>query len=245
MPTPFTHLAYAHRLLADDTLLAPIASPLKAHLSAFLLGSVAADARVDAKDSRAATHFYTYTEPMRDNPWRVMLQQNPSLKQPPDADLRAFVAGYVFHLGMDEYWSAEMLSPHFAFGNWGESRSQRFFVLHLLLISMDERDLAYLPKNDSLQLQHAQPRHWLPFMNDKILRHWRDFIAEQIRGESQTLAIFGARINQKPEQLRPILDSPDEMHRLLYQHLTPEFLADFELKMYAFAKEQLLLYLNP
>ncbi len=244
MPTPFTHLAYAHRLLEDAQLPASLCQFLQAHLPAFLLGSVAADARVPAPDPRAATHFYTYTEPILEHPWRLMLARNPSLAHPADDDLRAFVAGYAFHLGMDEYWSLEMLGPHFAHGTWNPDRRMRFYVLHLLLIAMDERDHATLPRQDAQCLQACSPQSWLPFMSDTILTNWRDFIAGQIIGESQTLAIFGARINQTPEQLRPVLDSAQQMHSLLWQHLTPSFLADFEDHMYDFAREQFLAYLE-
>jgi hypothetical protein len=244
MPTPFTHLAYAHHWLNDPRSPSSETAFAQAYLPDFLLGSVAADARVPAKDSRAATHFYTYTAPMKDHPWRVMLGENPSLACPDDEHLRAFVAGYAFHLAMDEYWSNEMLAPQFAFGTWHPDRTQRFYVLHLLLISMDERDRATLPPSDVTTLPHCHPHHWLPFMSDDILTGWRDFIASQILGESKTLEIFGGRINQTPAQLRPVLDSKEQMHELLYQHLTPSFLADFESRMYDFASEQLSVYLR-
>ncbi len=244
MPTPFTHLAYAHQWLNDPR--SPIAETSFAqnYLADFLLGSVAADARVPAKDSRAATHFYTYTTPITEHPWRIMLSENPLLVCPDDPRLRAFVAGYAFHLAMDEYWSKEMLGPQFAFGTWHSDRVERFYVLHLLLISMDERDRATLPLSDVTTLPLCQPNHWLPFMSDNILTHWRDFITSQIVGESKTLEIFGSRINLTPEQLRPVLDSSEQMHNLLYQHLTPSFLADFESRMYDFASEQLAMYLR-
>ncbi|XWX03211.1 hypothetical protein VZO05_11935 [Aggregatilineales bacterium SYSU G02658] len=241
MPTPFTHLAYAQRMLdsADSCLL--MLNPA-VERPAFLLGSVAADARVPALDSRAATHFYTYTEPMRDHPWRVMLAQNPYLDHPTDPALAAFVAGYVFHLAMDEYWSREMLGPHFAHGTWGSSRAERFYVLHLLLIAMDERDERTLPPHVAAELERCQPNHWLGFMSDDILSDWRDFIARQITGQSETLRIFGERIGRSPQELRQVLDSAEQMHHLLYQHLTPSFLADFEQHMYDFACEQLAVF---
>jgi hypothetical protein len=241
MPTPFTHLAYASRLLesADRHWLLPNTTE---ELPAFLLGSVAADARVPALDSRAATHFYTYTEPMHDHPWRVMLARNPDLAHPDDPALAAFVSGYVFHLAMDEYWSREMLGPHFANGTWGSSRAERFYVLHLLLIAMDERDEQRLDPALAAELSRCQPNHWLGFMSDDILRDWRDFIARQITGQSETLRIFGERIGRSPSELRQTLDSPEQMQRLLYQHLTPSFLADFEQHMYDFACEQLAVF---
>lgn len=241
MPTPFTHLHYAHRWLNDPQQPPAIQRSLTALQSDFLLGSVAADARVPAIDSRAATHFYTYSDPISEHPWRVMLAQNPSLP-PHSGASRAFLAGYVFHLAMDEYWSREMLEPHFARGTWGKNRTERFYVLHLLLISMDERDRAALPAGVADCLRQSQPHDWLPFMSDLILTEWRDFIARQLEGHSETLEIFGGRILKSPAELRAALDSQEQMDDLLYQHLTPPFLADFEQHMYDFASEQLRVF---
>ncbi|MFQ3674001.1 MAG: hypothetical protein SNJ83_10440, partial [Aggregatilineales bacterium] len=61
-------------------------------------------------------------------------------------------------------------------------------------------------------------------------------------GQSETLRIFGERIGRSPSELRQTLDSPEQMQRLLYQHLTPSFLADFEQHMYDFACEQLAVF---
>lgn len=238
MPTPFTHLAYAHRWLEDSSSDAVMRIRLQRHLPDFLLGSIAADARVPSVDSRAATHFYTYTDPMTEHPWRVMLAQHPTLLQLA-SDGQALVAGYVFHLAMDEYWSLHMLEPHFANAKWGSDRAERFRVLHLLLISMDERDRDGLPASDAHTLLESHPHGWLPFMSDTILIDWAAFMARQIVGDSQTLEIFGGRIQQSPAQLRAILDAPDQMQAVLYQHLSRTFLADFEQRMYDFASQQL------
>jgi hypothetical protein len=241
MPTPFTHLAYAQRLLKSADSPWVLSNPA-AELPAFLLGTIAADAIVPAPDPRAATHFYTYTQPMRDHPWRVMLDQNPNLMQTNDPALAAFVRGYVFHLAMDEYWSRELLGPYFANGTWGSSRAERFYVLHLLLIAMDERDVRTLSPRTADTLRQCQPHGWLSFIDDATLCSWRDFIAHQITGQSETLSILGARVGRSPQELRRVLDSPDQMHALLYQHLTPSFLADFEQRMYDFACEQLAVF---
>lgn len=244
MPTPFTHLAIANRLLADDALAPAHKQFLHAHLPAFLLGSVAADARASATSTREDTHFYHYTRAMEDHPWRVMLAQNPSLRTPRDADHRAFVAGYVAHLASDEYWSLYMLEPHFAHGTWGSSPQARFFILHLLLIAMDERDLATIARTQAHVLGACQPQAWLPFMPDSTLCAWGAFMSQQLLGESQTLHIFGGRINRTPEQLRTILDDTAHMHEVLWQHITPTILQDLEEAMYTFSLAQLQCYLE-
>ncbi|MBL8165173.1 MAG: zinc dependent phospholipase C family protein [Anaerolineae bacterium] len=243
MPTPFTHLEIAQRLLADDGIPASIRSALHDERPAFLLGSIAADARTESGLRREDTHFYHYELGIRNHPWRVMLQQHPILQTPRSAAQRAFLAGYVAHLSVDEIWSLNMLGPHFAGRDWAP-RPTRFLMLHILLIHMDERDLHNLLPWQHSALGQAAPQNWLPFMNDTILCDWRDFIGQQIEteGASQTLKVFGSRINRTPDELRAILDSPQRMQSDLWQHITPELLAQIEAEMYSHARAQLNRY---
>jgi len=244
MPTPFSHLATLHRLLQADDLPAATRTALTAEQSAYLLGSVAPDARIDAPDSRAATHFYTYTEPITQAPWRVMLSRYPSLQKPESAAQRAFVGGYVAHLAMDEVWTKQMLGPHFAFGEWGESRQQRFYLLHLLLSHMDERDLADLPPDVPKVLHAARPGDWLPFMPLAVLAGWQQLIDRQLRpgGHSRTLEIFGKRVGHSAAEMRQQLDDTAWMQRQLWDHVPPSVLADIEAHMRDHAHESLLAY---
>ena len=81
MPTPFTHLETAQRMLVDEHIPSEIRSALALEKPAFLLGSVAADARTNGDLTRESTHFYSYDKGITEHPWRVMLQQNPNLYQ--------------------------------------------------------------------------------------------------------------------------------------------------------------------
>ena len=243
MPTPFTHLATAQRLLADPALPPKARALLHAQRPAFLLGSVAADARVNSGSQRADTHFYRYEAQITERPWRVMLAQHPVLQQAKDAAQAAFLAGYVGHLAVDEYWSVNMLLPHFHNRQWG-TRDFRYFMLHILLVYMDERDLTLLEEWQPATLSSARPDSWLPFMPDATLRDWRDFIAGQIvpGSESRTLQIFGARIHRTPADFRAVLDEPKQMQSNLWQHIPPEELARIEHEMYAYARAQMIEY---
>lgn len=244
MPTPFSHLWIAHRLLNDLAL--PEAARVLLHDArpAFLLGSVIADARPGPSADRETTHFYRYDTPMTDHPWRVMITRYPTLMQPEDRTHYSFVASYVAHLATDEFWSKQVLQPHFYYGEWGESRRWRFFVLHLLLIAMDERDAARIPESYPPTMRRAQPDDWLPFMSDGVICDWRDFIADQLEGESQTVPIIAERIATEAAELRRILDTPQQMQDMLWQHITPTLLDDLEAQMYDFTRAQLLTYLN-
>lgn len=246
MPTPFSHLAVAQRLLNDPAVSDDHRALLNRQRPAFLLGSIAADARVEAGTPRSATHFYHYVQEMDDiPPWRVMMAAHPSLWTPFDDAHAAFIAGYVAHLAMDEIWSRRMVAPCFVGGEWGD-KHLRFVMLHIILIVMDERDEKSLETWQSEALVQGVPHEWLPFLPDPNLKNWRDLIYQQIipNGRSQTLEIFGGRAGLTPAELRALLDSPELMHDSLWQYVPQAYLVEVEAAIYAHCVSQLTTYLD-
>lgn len=243
MPTPFTHLEIAQRLLHDAAIPQAIRRLLHAETGAFLLGNVAADARVGSGAPRDHTHFYMYGQDIVEHPWRVMMRANPSLMQPHNPAHRAFIAGYVAHLTVDETWSVQMVAPHFVGREWGD-RVLRFYMLHIILIYMDERDLALIENWQAEALCSAQPESWLPFASDDDLRAWQNLIYQQIKadGASLTLEILGERISKTPGEMRAFLDSRQQMQSHLWDHIPMTILAQVEAAMYAAARDQLITY---
>ena len=244
MPTPFTHLKITLRLIGDPQVPQTVRDFATAHRADFLLGGIVADQRPEG-GKRADTHFYEYTQPMPDNPWREMFRQNPSLKNPKSEAHKAFLSSYVAHLAADEYWARYMLKPHFANGTWGSDIRERFYLLHLLLITMDERDENLLPDSVGQEMLGCQPHQWLPFLSDSKICEWRDFLAQQINeDDSQTLVIFGGRINTSPEKVRALLDDHDYMQQKLWNNIPRQLLAQTERELYFFARQQMLTYLD-
>lgn len=245
MPTPFTHLAYAQRLLSEPGLPPTARALLHAHRPAFWLGSIAADVQTISALRREDTHFYHYERPMTEHPYRVMLARYPSMRAPAEDAARAFVAGYTAHLAMDELWSQHMIGPYFAREDWGP-REVRFLALQLVLIVMDERDRAGLDAALAEELGRAAPAGWAPFVGDAHLAEWRDMIARQLApgGQSETLAVVSSRspagMPLTPGRLRAMLDSPQRMARLLWNHVPPAALHEAEQRMFAAAREQLV-----
>ncbi len=246
MPTPFTHLVVAQRLLSDPRIPKEIRDVMRREEPAFLLGSVAADGRVDLGSERQETHFYRYDRPQTERAWRSMLRQHPTLSKTKQVHHLVFLAAYVAHLAVDEGWTKRMLRPHFAEKDWcgGESRDERFRRLHYLLSWMDERDWQRLDETCAARLLAAQPAHWLPFFSDESLRNWRDRIAQQLppKGVSETLAVFGRRIGQAPELIRARLDDEGWMQEHLWQNIPQRLLGDIEQSLLADASEQLQVY---
>lgn len=245
MPTPFTHLEIAQRLLDDSSIAAPVRAELMRERGAYLLGSVAADARVGSGMPREHTHFYHYSRPITENPWRVMVNQHPRLLRPHSGAQRAFVAGYVAHLSVDEIWSLRMVGPQFAAREWAD-RAFRFYMLHMILIYMDERDYTRLCDWQPDALASAQPDGWLPFIGDDDLAAWQRLIHTQIKpdGSSQTFEIFGGRIGKDPDEMRDFLHDEGAMQSGLWDHVTPETLAQVEAEAYRHARSQMVVYLR-
>ncbi len=247
MPTPFTHLRIAQRLLVDERLPPPYRALLSRQIPAFQLGGIVADARVASGVSREATHFYAYGKPISEPPWRLMLRQHPALTSAKDEAHLAFLAGYVAHLAADEAWALKMVRPQFWQRDWlGVERRDKFFALHLILTVMDERDEAKLAHWQAESLRRSEPARWLPFMSDEVLRGWRDLVARQISpgGESETLAIFGRRLQRDPAELRAALDDPALMERYLWRHVPRSSLARVERQTYSYTRDQLARYLT-
>ncbi|MGB7340191.1 MAG: hypothetical protein WBC91_14940, partial [Phototrophicaceae bacterium] len=119
----------------------------------------------------------------------------------------------------------------------------RFYMLHLLLITMDERDELLLPEGIGAVMQNSEPNDWLPFLSDDLIRDWRDFLAQQIdEHDSQTLRIFGGRIKTSADDVRALLDDEEYMTSKLWNHVSHETLAEVERDLYQFAREQLVVY---
>lgn len=244
MPTPFTHLRITHRLLNDPKIPDSVHKLMNNCRPDFYLGGVVADAR-PVGSRRADTHFYHYTEPMPDNPWREMFRQYPSLKTPPSSSHKVLLMAYVAHLASDEYWSRNLLKPHIAEADWGRNIHERFNALHLLLIHMDERDEKYLPEQIPSFLFQSYPSSYLPFIPDEVMCEWRDFIADQLENNaSQTLQIFGSRIQTDPKDLRKMLDDTQYMQQRLWNNISLDFLAEIEEDMYRFSREQMLIFID-
>jgi hypothetical protein len=233
MPTPFMHIAVAHRLSADSAVPPEIRAVLHANWGPFLLGSVAPDARVSSGLRRTDTHFFDYQAVIDPPAPVVMLTQHPSLRRPltHDAAHAAFVAGYVAHLGMDEQWCTDALYPFF--DSWG-TRELRFKMLHMLLSHLDARDYVLVPRSDYQPLQSATPVSWLPFIGDADLVTWRDLIAKQLapEGHNQTFEILGSRIGLTVAEMGAFIADAAQMQAQLWDHVPPERLAVAEESMY-------------
>ena len=244
MPTPFYHLNFARDLLA----VSGFPSLLRVEWPAFCFGNIAPDAQTISGQTRGATHFFDV--PMRDltPAWQVMFRQFPLLSQPahlPPAQ-SAFLAGYICHLALDQLWIADIFDPVFGpDAGWADFR-HRLFLHNVLRIYLDRLDLPALQNGIDHVLKQAHPAGWLPFLTDKALCRWRDFVAGQLADGaiSQTVAVFAARMGLAPTDFESLLQSPTAMQAQIFNRLPLASLADFRVRGFARCREAIAGYLQ-
>lgn len=226
------HIALADRLLADSAMPKPVHQALAQAWGAFLLGSIAPDARVSSGLARGATHFFEYHLPLDLPPAVKLLRMFPALRcgNLSSAAQRAFIAGYAAHLAMDAAWFTEML-PYFS-RDWA-APPLRNILLHMLLCHLDARDRLRLAEGDYTALKSATPQAWLPFMADADLSAWRDLIADQLapNAHSRSLEILGSRIRLSAAEMQAFLADEAQMQPL-WQNIPPSAIAAVEVAMY-------------
>lgn len=227
------HIALADRLLADPAFPEPVHQALAQAWGAFLLGSIAPDARVSSGLARGFTHFFEYNAPLDVPPAVKLLRMFPALRcgSLSDAAQRAFVAGYAAHLAMDAAWFTEMLLPNFN-REWATPVMRNIF-LHMLLCHLDARDRLCLAEGDYAALKSAAPQAWLPFIPDADLCAWRDLVADQLapNAHSRSLEILGSRIRLSAAQMQAFLENEADMQPL-WENIPPSTLSAVELAMY-------------
>lgn len=242
------HLALAHRLLRDPDLPAKVRTHLTEQWGAFLLGSIAPDARVTAGTHRGDSHFFEYNPVVDPPPIHAMLSKYPTLRASALTHKQhmVFVAGYTAHLKMDEVWCTDMLFPVFIQGNRWDSKQIEYLMLHLLLAYMDQRDLKLLHPDDYGKLSATTPQQWLPFMTDEGLCTWRDMVAAQLApgGISLTNQILGQRVALSADAMAAQINDEALMEERMWSRLLPEQLTAIEEAMYVQTRHAVIDYLD-
>ncbi len=223
MPTPFTHLRFAQEILDLSGLPQPARETLHAEKPAFFLGCVAPDAQTVSGQPREATHFFYV--PLRDSvpAFRHLFDAYPALTRAAELPRAqaAFLAGYLTHLALDEFWVRDVFEPIFGSrAHWG-TFIERLYLHNALRSHLDASDRKGLPVSTAATLSCARPHDFCPFISDETLLHWRDLIAEQLSpGQSgRTVEVFAERMGADPRTFAALLASPEEMRRRVFSRL--------------------------
>ncbi len=117
MPSLGSHLASA-RVLADRL----ADRSIDADRGSFLLGSTAPDIRVITRLDRDFYHFFDLDNFGDQDAVGRLFEQHPRLAASAELDVptRAFVAGYLTHLVMDQDYVERVYRQHFGAATWGD-----------------------------------------------------------------------------------------------------------------------------
>ena len=170
MPSLGSHLARA--IVVADRLALPA---IEADRGAYYLGATAPDIRVMLDVDRRETHFYDLDDFAEQDSIARMFEAHPGLA---DAGLedatRAFMAGYLTHLVLDETYIAEVYRP--CFGAYSEiDEDPRSDILdRALQYEVDVRDRADRARMAGVRaaLASAGGVRGVPFIDDARLAEW-------------------------------------------------------------------------
>jgi hypothetical protein len=250
MPTPFYHLSVAEELLNHPELQSSAYQLLGAQRGAFLFGNTAPDVQVISRQAREDTHFFDL--PIRKGsapPWEQVFSAYPRLANAAaltDSQV-AFLTGYLCHLQADWLWVKSIFVPVFGMlSPWG-TFPERLYLHNVLRAYLDRQILPSLTNGTRSHLAEIYPSGWLPFVADKHLRQWRDFLLEQMQPEGaiQTVEVFAARQGIAPADFYHLLDSEDEMDRQVFNHIRRPSLDEYRQHLVEENLQLIHSYLSP
>lgn len=232
MPTPFYHLSLAEAIAQQPSLPPKLRQKIIDHWPAFLLGNTAPDVQTITHQDRRQTHFFDIPifkgEPA---PWERMFRRypvlTPWLRLPEEQAI--FLLGYFCHLLADVVWVQQIFFPIFGpFAGW-QTMKHRLYLHNVLRSYLDYELLPSLPGDLGQILAEAIPSGWLPFVEDRDLEQWRDFVSSQLLpGASvHTVEVFAARQGISPDEYYRLIQSEERLNQEIFQHLPRQTLAAY------------------
>jgi hypothetical protein len=177
MPNPTTHVQMAYR--AAQLVDAPV---IERNIGCYLLGSTAPDVRVITKKGREPYHFASLDFDEVGAGITGLFDQHPELVTIDHEATRAFVAGYVSHLILDETWITKMYRPYFGVDGLFETKAygavmDRAMQLELDSVVLDDFD------GRLEDLAKFEGGVTVPFIDTDTLTEWHrwvsDFVAQE------------------------------------------------------------------
>ena len=227
MPTPFVHLSFTSEVLAMARGLS-LADDCHGHL---LVGSIAPDESAISDVHRQDTHFFRLGAPDEPPSPQTLLHHHPQLADPrrlPPATA-AFLAGYLAHLLVDDLWIHGIFRPHFGRHAAHDSFEDRLLLHNVLRTFLDQEERARLGDSVWAALRNVPIHYDLPFVDDPILRDWRDLVCDQLApgAQTRTVEIFANRTGVSTAEVEAILHSPQVMEERVFSRVPRDRLAHF------------------
>ena len=208
MPNPATHIEMAYRTaqIVDTPVIGQ-------NMGCYLIGSTAPDVRVITKKGREPYHFASLDFDEVGAGVRGLFDQYPELVTIGHGPTRAFFAGYISHLILDETWITKMYRPHFGVNGLFETEAYGAVMDRAMQL---ELDLKALEDFDGRLADLAKFEGGLnvPFIDTDILAEWHRWVTDFVTQEfSWGRLRFMARRIARGDEGHPAFHIADEFVR--------------------------------
>ena len=235
MPTPFYHLSVAEEILASPGLDPGVSDFLHTHTAAFLLGKTAPDVQSLSGQPRLETHFYRVPLTSKAMPWERMFSRFPQIGDPARLDpaQAAFLSGYICHLQADVIWITDLFVPYFLPRVTKNYRREVGYLHNVLRAYLDEQIVPDLQEGIGACLDSVDPAGWLPFVEDRWMQEWQNFLAEQLMpgAEIKTVEVFAARSDVAVDNFHALLHDEARMEEEVFTFVPREVLIEYRNKL--------------
>ena len=175
MPLIYYHLSIASQ--AAETLGSPI---LLDNIECYLGGAISPDAHFVGTVSRVHTHFFDLEGDDEQSGPNLMFQQHPCFSDGSELaeGTRAFIAGYVCHLIVDDAWVTDIYRPFFGKKSPLGGNTAANMLDRLLQYEADRRERLDRPR---LAAVRDRIKGWnadmdIGIVDNTALCNWRDFV---------------------------------------------------------------------
>jgi hypothetical protein len=198
----------------------------------FLLGATAPDSRVISPLTRAQTHFYDLEAQEQESGTVRIFQQYPELRgaELSDDRQRAFVAGYLTHLVVDELWIESVYRPVFGGASPLAEDAQRNLLDRIVQFGMDRRERLDRERMAAIKrtVQQFAPDGAIGFLDEPLLRRWQEVICT-LTDQIPDWDVFGRFAGRyyPAEQKDEVVRRAPELFERAQAHAGPERLAAF------------------
>jgi hypothetical protein len=232
MPALGSHLASA-RLLADRL----AHRDIEADRGSYYLGATAPDIRIITRGDREHTHFFTLDELENQDSVRRMLEAHPRLASPRDLDeaTRAFMAGYLTHLLLDEHYIQRVYREYFGAGSLFKGDPRGDLLDRVLQYEMERREREQTDAMASIRdaLTSSGGFADVEFIERETLRRWRD-VAIDMASHPATwdrfVRVATRHLRDAPEgehQAQQLMTEIPNLLREVIDHVTEERMREF------------------
>lgn len=232
MPSLGSHLAKA-RLLADRL----AHRDIDADRGSYYLGATAPDVRIITRGEREHTHFFTLDDLERQDSVSRMLAAHPRLALPGGLDepTRAFMAGYLTHLLMDEHYIERIYREYFGAHSVLRGDPRADLLDRVIQYEWDRRERERTDEMAAIREAMASMGALadVEFIERETLRQWRD-VAVDMASHPPTwdrfVRVATRHLRGQPEAEQHAADLLGEIPALLREvidHVTEERMEQF------------------